>query len=370
MKTNKSKALQYWELSAEKGHNITQLIIGVIYAQGIEVEKDINKAKYYLSKASENGNIKAQLYLAQLYFDEKNYKEAINFFRKAANQNNKTAKFKLARMYEAGEGVEKDLDEAIKLYKESTTIEMNEVQNSIGIEFYNNEEYNKAFEYYQEAAKKGNMYGQYNLGLLYLQGLGVTKDSKEAFEWLRKSAEQGNREAQNQLGNMYFNGDGVEKNIHEAMKWAEKSAQQGNTNSQNNLGVIYNMGEIVPRNLSEAIKWFKKSAEQGHETAQYNLAYIYSNEKGYINKEEALRFYTLSAERGNINSMYELYLIYLKGDDVEKNLEKAEYWRQKAIENGYIEGDRGLNNLKGMLLLTAIISPFFILHFLLLLIFS
>lgn len=69
------------------------------------------------------------------------------------------------------------------------------------------------------------MYGQYNLGLLYLQGLGVTKDSKEAFEWLRKSAEQGNREAQNQLGNMYFNGDGVEKNIHEAMKWAEKSAQ-------------------------------------------------------------------------------------------------------------------------------------------------
>ena len=44
---------------------------------------------------------------------------------------------------------------------------------------------------------------QYNLGVMYDQGDGVTEDHAEALRWYRLAAEQGHAEAQFNLGVMY-----------------------------------------------------------------------------------------------------------------------------------------------------------------------
>ena len=60
-----------------------------------------------------------------------------------------------------------------------------------------------AFREWKPLAEQGFANAQYNLGLMYDEGLGVTQDSAEAVKWFRKAAEQGNDHAQYNLGVMY-----------------------------------------------------------------------------------------------------------------------------------------------------------------------
>src|SRR6478736_5768405 len=53
---------------------------------------------------------------------------------------------------------------------------------------------------YRKAAEKGDARAQYNLGLMYDNGLGVPQDYAAALRWYRKSAEQGDAKAQNEVG--------------------------------------------------------------------------------------------------------------------------------------------------------------------------
>ena len=52
---------------------------------------------------------------------------------------------------------------------------------------------------------------------------------------IRLAAEQNNANAQNNLGYMYLNGYGVSKDYTEAVKWYRLAAQQGNINAKENL---------------------------------------------------------------------------------------------------------------------------------------
>lgn len=62
---------------------------------------------------------------------------------------------------------------------------------------------------FRTAAEKGEADCQFNLALMYEQGIGMAKDEKQAVVWYRKSAEQGNSNAQFNLGVLYENGRGT-----------------------------------------------------------------------------------------------------------------------------------------------------------------
>ena len=55
--------------------------------------------------------------------------------------------------------------------------------------------YERAFEYYEQAADLGHADAQFALGLLYATGQGVTKDELKAKEWWTASAAQGDEQA-------------------------------------------------------------------------------------------------------------------------------------------------------------------------------
>ena len=104
-------------------------------------------------------------------------------------------------------------------------------------------------------AEQGHVGAQYNLGVMYENGKGVTQDYKEAVKWYRKSAEQGTASAQTNLGLMYDKGEGVTQDYKEAVKWYRKSAEQGTASAQYALGGMYGIGQGVlktSRNVSGA----------------------------------------------------------------------------------------------------------------------
>ena len=108
-----------------------------------------------------------------------------------------------------------------------------------GVDAYNRKDYKTAYQLWLPIAEQGDAEAQYNLALMYEDGLGVPQDYKEAVKWYCLSAEQGDADAQFNLGQMYRKGEGVPQDYKEAVKWYRLSAEQGIAQAQYNLGVMY-----------------------------------------------------------------------------------------------------------------------------------
>jgi len=172
----------------------------------------------------------------------------MKWYRLAAEQGKADAQHNLALMYDSGQGVPQDYQEAVR--------------------------------WYRLAAEQGKAKAQYILGLMYADGEGVTQDDQEAVKWYRLAAEQGDASAQFNLGVMYEKGRGVPEDYQEAVKWYRRAAEQGDAYAQTNLGVMYHTGQGVPQDDHEAVKWYRRAAEQGKANAQYILGLMYEIGQG------------------------------------------------------------------------------------------
>ena len=167
-------------------------------------------------------------------------------------------------------------------------------------EYYDKNDYKKAFDLYLESADQGYAPAQFDLGYMYFNGLGVSQDKVKAVEWYTKSAAQGNASAQYNLGYIYEFGLGVSHDKVKAFEWYTKSAAQGNASAQCKLGDMYFRGESVSHDYVKAAEWYTKSADQGNASAQCTLGYMYEFGLGVSqDKVKAVEWYTKSAEQGN-----------------------------------------------------------------------
>lgn len=132
-----------------------------------------------------------------------------------------------------------------------------------------------AVKEFRAAAEAGDANCQYNLALMYEQGIGVGKDEKEAVVWYRKSAEQGNSNAQFNLGVLYENGRGTAVDFAEANQWYRKAAVQGDALAIGNLGMLYLRGDGVKADKVAAVALLMLSATMDNSRtnfAKQNLA--------------------------------------------------------------------------------------------------
>ena len=212
-------------------------------------------------------------------------------------------------------------------------------------------DYVEAAKWYQKAAEQNYAPAQYNLGVMYQNGGGVTQDVMEAFKWfslaaaqgnadaatnrdnlagaltpdqetesswrialfqirfknaaspadiptLKRSAEQGDGQAQIALGWLYCSGSAVPQNYAEAVNWWRKAADQGLASAQNSVGMMYNLGHGVPQSYGEAFKWFFKAAQQGEAVGQYNVGEAFEYGLGVPQDDvAAYTWYSLATEQ-------------------------------------------------------------------------
>ena len=123
-------------------------------------------------------------------------------------------------------------------------------------------------------AEEGDAEAQFNLGILYEDGKGVSQDAAEAVRWYSLSADQGFREAQYLLGLMCDEGTGVAQDHSKAVEWWLKASEQGHPMAQCNLGGSYFDAIGVPEDCKEGLKWLQLSAEQGQEEALTSLNFM------------------------------------------------------------------------------------------------
>ena len=198
--------------------------------------------------------------------------------RAKADKGDAVAQYNLGVCYRDGQGVDKDYVEAVKWYRKAAEQNVAEAQYSLGLCYANGRGVEKddveAARWTRKAAEQNLAQAQCNLGRCYLRGIGVEKNDVEAARWIRKAAEQNVAEAQYTLGICCFYGTGVAENFVEAVKWYRKAAEQNYASAQCNLGDCYAKGQGVAKDEAEAVKWFRKAAEGGDVRALNGLAWI------------------------------------------------------------------------------------------------
>ena len=117
-----------------------------------------------------------------------------------------------------------------------------------GVAAYQAGDIQLAAKEFRAAAEAGNSEAQFNVGLMYERGIGVSKDEQESLVWYQKSAEQGNSNAQFNLAVMYENGRGTTVDFYQAHQWYRKAALQGDGLAIGNLGMLYMRGQGVKPN--------------------------------------------------------------------------------------------------------------------------
>ena len=137
-----------------------------------------------------------------------------------------------------------------------------------GMAAYKEKDYAKAFRLWRPLAKKGFAKAQFNLAILYIQGVGTPTNPRKAFEWLRKSADQDHTGAQYNLGLMYLNGEGTKKSNKEALKWFRKAADKGDPIAQYGLSAMYLYGKGVKKDYVKAHLWSSLAARRGLKEAE------------------------------------------------------------------------------------------------------
>lgn len=372
------KSLNHTEKLAEKGDSEAQNILGLLYANGYAVTKDLNKSFDLTKKAAEKGHPAAMANLAGKYQygngTEKNCEEALKWYEKGIAINHDRASLGLGKIYHYGcEDIETDYDKALKYYKTAAELGSLEAQNTLGLIYdtgrittrdedealwwfrkaaesdyipsYNNlgaiyykkKNYPEAKNWFQKAAKKNDYFGQYNLGLIYYFGQGEPKNYEKAREWYGKAANQGYGSGQYMLGKMFENGEGGERDYKKAREWYEKASAQGNEKASYALGSLYYDGRGVSKNYDKAFELYTKAADKRYALAQYMLGLMNEIGRGTSKSyKKAREWYEKAAAQGNAKAQYGLGRFYYYGNTVTvKNAVKAKKWFEKAANQGH-----------------------------------
>lgn len=257
-------------------------------------------------KAAEAGDTDAQETLGFIYQMgdgvEQNYEEAVRWYRLAAEKGKAQAQFKLGLCYERGEGVEQNYMEAVKWYKLAADQGDADAQYMLSVCYYTGngviQDIEKAEKLCRKAAEQGHIFAQKALG--FPKNLKIVEKESEGLKLCRKEAEEGNDSAQCCLARCLAEGNGIKQDYPEAFKWYKLAAETGNPTAQYNLGIFYMMGPAgVDQNLVEAAKWFRQAAESGIPMAQYRLGFMYTNGAGvHQDMTEAIKWMKMAADSG------------------------------------------------------------------------
>jgi localization factor PodJL len=175
-----------------------QYEVGIRFAEGRGVPKDLQNAALWLERAARQGLPPAQ--------------------------------YRYGRLAEKGDGMQKDVATARR--------------------------------YYEQAAAAGNVQAMHNLGVLYADGAFGQPDLAAAMNWFRKAADHGVKDSQYNLGIFYARGISVPKDPAQSYLWFSLAASQGDKDAATKRDQVGGKldAEKIASVKAEADAWQPKAA--------------------------------------------------------------------------------------------------------------
>ena len=246
---NIDKAIEWYRKAAEAGHgeSMNDLATCLLLYKGAETEalewlkkySDSDHIMIYFERGSKNIEVYAMEKLARIYYFDmpdtrENKEKAFNWYKKIAEFDLRYG-YELGEMYLCGEGVEKNIEEAVKCF----TI----------------------------AAENGNNSSMRELAELYIKGIGVEKSEDKAFNWILKRHDGDEHEAIREMAFIYHRSEDVEHQDQElideekALKYFQKLCELNDGDGFYYIGKMYEDGVVFKQDRSKAFEMFKKGAD-------------------------------------------------------------------------------------------------------------
>ncbi|WP_084420478.1 peptidoglycan-binding protein [Henriciella litoralis] len=148
-----------------------------------------------MESAAADGDAIAQFMLGQQRLDAGDYTTGPSLIRRAAEQGEPAAQYRLAKLHEKGLGVPRDLEQARTWTERAAEGGNVKAMHDVAVYYAEGEggpqSYSVAADWFRQAASYGLTDSQYNLAVLYKEGLGVSPDPTEALYWFAVAARQG-----------------------------------------------------------------------------------------------------------------------------------------------------------------------------------
>lgn len=166
--------------------------------------------------------------------EQQKFNDAIPILKQAAELGNAESQYNLGYCYQAGVGVDQNLE--------------------------------KAIEWYLKSAEQGFNDALYQMMMAYGNGSGVEQNMVKAFSYALKCAENNDATCMFNVINCYKEGIGTEKDSEKMLEWAirlgklenpENLSLSGNiTSGRLNLAYMYRDGADVEKDLFKSYQWF------------------------------------------------------------------------------------------------------------------
>ncbi len=260
-----------WYASAQKNYAKAAVALGFIYDT---VEDNYPKAMNSYELAAEKNDPAGQYDLALAYAKGKgipvNYPKAIEYFTKAAEQGYTAAMTQLAELHFKGLGVARNEQKALDLYKKAAVSGDAEALYHLGLlsetGIATKIDYSNAVSYYDQAAAKGNEQAKLALARIYQYGLGSNQNSEQAKSLYNDLAANNNPYAQYQLALIQLNAAGDGK-AEEAKRLLAQASANGSLQARKMLQWLGAKGQdnkvsfIEPISVKPVAPLAKQSAD-------------------------------------------------------------------------------------------------------------
>jgi TPR repeat protein len=206
-----AEGVRWIRRAADKGVASAYYILGICYDVGQGVERDMTQAVAWYRKGAESGVIDAQYNLADCYLRgdgvERNITESVKWFERAAEGGDTAAVAQLGFLYLGKDGGDRDPEKAATYLRKAAYGGNNAAAKwalgtlyQMGEGVAQNDE--DAVRWFKESAVQGDSTGMYHLALVMAEGRGTPKDELRANEWMQKAAAKGNPMAREHLEKM------------------------------------------------------------------------------------------------------------------------------------------------------------------------
>lgn len=336
----------------------------LIYGKDAKLN-DFKKAEQLLLSESQRGNVLAVYDLGKLYstdkLGERNEETSIAKYTRALQgflqiePNSKKLKpyvqYRIGKMFCYGLGTEQDYEKAFEWFERSAKQKNKFAQFSLANLYYYGsgveKDLSQAFLWYQRSSSQGQPYAAYSIAQMYRYGEYVTKDNDTAQRYYKQalsgflkieSDDMANDDLFYKLGQMFKFGLGTDSDVTKAIEYFRRSAEMNNKNGLFEYGKALLIGEHIPQNTDSAVKLLEKAVKLKNSNAKRFLALEYiSGEHLEQDIEKGIALLTECADSGDVIACYRLGKIYLQGEIMSQNLDKAEKYLLLAEDSEYAQ---------------------------------
>uniref|UniRef100_A0A6C0CAC3 Sel1 repeat family protein n=1 Tax=viral metagenome TaxID=1070528 RepID=A0A6C0CAC3_9ZZZZ len=217
-------------------------------------DKNVERTKEYLIKSIDKGCSQAYVLLALLVdYDVIEYESTFDeLIKKSVKMKNSNAYIEQAGKLNG--------EKKIKLIKDAIKLGNRNGYHELGLHYHDSKKYKLAKKYYEKSIESGIHASHFNLGVMYREGEGVTKDPERAMKLFKTARKHGCNRAATTIGGMYLD----KGNYDAAKKYLVEAMDNGDPMACYNLGLLHKMND----DIYEAMKCFVQGAIRGHEASK------------------------------------------------------------------------------------------------------